>query len=81
VKIRSKLTQIEKKLSKDPKMLAPEDRIFLIYIGDGKSQEAVKKIIEKNERRLEAKYGTTKGVVYVKHWVPEPLPLHPRFKR
>ena len=77
--IRRRIERIEKESSTSKVPLG--ERIYLIYIGDGKTEAEIKEEIKKNELRLKQKYGSSEGVTYLRHCVPDPQPLSPRFKK
>ena len=73
--IKNRIKGLEKKMQKRGK-IPPEDLIHLVYIGDPNFKDKIAKI----KKRIKRKYGTLEGLKIYRTVVPEPDPLHKRFK-
>jgi len=62
--IRRRVEQLEKKRGRRRKV-PRDERIYLIFTGDGKTEEKIQEEIEANRQRLMKKHGSSDGVIYV----------------
>jgi hypothetical protein len=63
-------------MNKETKKIPPDDLIHVVYVGDPNCEDKIVKI----KQRLMKKYGTLERVKIYRTMVPEPDPLHERFK-
>ncbi len=71
--IRARIKRMEKETTRGE--LPAGVGVCMIYVGDGKTEEEIQREIEANEVRLKRKYGTSRGAIYIRHWLPDPPPL------
>ena len=73
-RLKGRVTKLEKKVSGHRKMPIT---IKVIYLGDDNWPEHVTLVKEK----YFAEHGTLDGLMIVKTWIPEPLPLPAAFRK